>query len=149
MAAIEYGSYYWCVILESPEAGAPGESVHLHADDLAIETNGGLTFRSAGRRPAGAEPKQKDDKQEAKDSSQDTGEDKKDEKDGKDGRNDKANNNMIYIAFAPGTWKVVYAAKLTDGSPASVEHWNTARGNGELPTEVPPNSGAAGFPARE
>lgn len=146
MAAIEYGSYYWCVILNDADNGAPGESVHLHADDLAVETNGGLTFRSAGRRPAGAEPKQAGDKQEEKNSIEDSSEGKKDEKDGK---NDKSNDNMIYIAFAPGTWKVVYAAKLQDGSPASVEHWNAMRGNGELPTEVPANSGAAGFPARE
>ena len=61
----------------------------------------------------------------------------------------KETNKMIYLAFAPGTWKVVYAAKLQDGSPASVEHWNAPGGNGELPKEVPPNSGAAGFPTRE
>jgi hypothetical protein len=149
MSAIEYGSYYWCVILKGSETGAPGESVHLHADDLAIESNGGLTFRSAGRRPAGAEPKQKDDKQDKQEENPST-EGPKDEKHDEGAKNDnKETNNMIYLAFAPGTWKVVYAAKLQDGSPASVEHWNAPGGNGELPKEVPPNSGAAGFPARE
>jgi len=146
MAAIEYGSYYWCVVLKGPETGAPGESVHLHADDLALESNGGLTFRSAGRRPAGAEPKQKDEKQEEKPSAEVQMNEKHDE--GAKNEN-KETNKMIYLAFAPGTWKVVYAAKLQDGSPASVEHWNAPGGNGELPKEVPPNSGAAGFPTRE
>ena len=149
MAAIEYGSYYWCVVLKGPETGAPGESVHLHADDLALESNGGLTFRSAGRRPAGTEPTQKDDKQGKQEENPST-EGQKDEKHDEAAKSDnKETNKMIYLAFAPGTWKVVYAAKLQDGSPASVEHWNAPGGNGELPKEVPPNSGAAGFPARE
>jgi hypothetical protein len=58
MAAIEYGSYYWCVILNGKEPNVPGESVFLHADELAMDAAGALIFKSAGRRPAGAEPKQ-------------------------------------------------------------------------------------------
>ena len=37
--------------------------------------------------------------------------------------------SMVYFALAPGSWKLVYAAKLQDGSPASVEHWNATAGN--------------------
>src|ERR1700677_3293481 len=140
MSAIEYGSYYWCVVLNE-NAGHEREAVLLHADDLAIDSNGTLTFRSAGRRPAGAEPKGQNGKEESqgKNNSED-----KDDKAGKDGNEDK---NMIYMAFAPGTWKIVYAAKLQDGAPASVEHWNVD-GKSEAPSVVPPNSGAAGVPYR-
>jgi len=53
MAAIEYGSYYWCVILNGKEQNVPGESVFLHADELAIDPTAALIFKSAGRRPAG------------------------------------------------------------------------------------------------
>ena len=139
MSAIEYGSYYWCVILNE-NADPQSSSVLLHADDLAIDSNGTLTFRSAGRRPAGAEPKGQNGKEESqgKNNSED-----KDDKAGKDGNEDK---NMIYMAFAPGTWKIVYAAKLQDGAPASVEHWNLD-GKSEAPSVVPPNSGAAGVPS--
>jgi hypothetical protein len=140
MSAIEYGSYYGCVVLNE-NAGHEQESVLLHADDLAIDSNGTLTFRSAGRRPAGAELNGHNGNQEiqGKNSS-----DEKDEKGGKEGHKDK---KMIYVAFAPGTWKVVYAAKLQDGTPASVEHWNRD-GKSEAPSVVPPNSGAAGVPYR-
>jgi hypothetical protein len=140
MSAIEYGSYYWCVVLNE-NAGHERESVLLHADELAIDSNGTLTFRSAGRRAAGAEPKGHDGNggSQIKNSS-----DEKDDKGGKEGDKDK---NMIYMAFAPGTWKVVYAAKLQDGTPASVEHWNVD-GKSEAPSVVPPNSGAAGVPYR-
>jgi len=62
MAAIEYGSYYWCVVLNGRELNVPGESNHLHADELAMDPTGALIFKSAGRRPAGSQPAQKDDK---------------------------------------------------------------------------------------
>ena len=137
MSAIEYGSYYWCVVLNE-NAGHKRESVLLHADELAIDSNGTLTFRSAGRRAAGAEPKGHDGNggSQIKNSS-----DEKDDKGGKEGDKDK---NMIYMAFAPGTWRVVYAAKLQDGTPASVEHWNASNGKPEL-AAVPARSGAEGF----
>jgi hypothetical protein len=140
MSAIEYGSYYWCVVLN--ENSSPHrQSVHLHADDLAIDSNGALTFRSAGRRPAGAQPKGQNGDEE----SQGRNNSGKDENDGKkEGNKDR---NMIYMAFAPGTWKIVYAAKLQDGSPAAVEHWNVD-GRSESPEVVPPNSGASGVPYR-
>jgi hypothetical protein len=50
---------------------------------------------------------------------------------------------MIYIAFAPGSWKMVYAAKLQDGSPASVEHWNKGQAEGSQPRAA--NAGARGY----
>jgi hypothetical protein len=114
MPAIEYGSYYWCVVLAGEERG--GESIHLHADSLSIE-GGSLVFKSIGRRPAGTDPKNGDA------SSGERSEGKP--KDASD------NKEMVYIAFAAGSWKMVYAAKLQDGSPASVEHWR--RGEEELP----------------
>jgi hypothetical protein len=145
MAAIEYGSYYWCVVLNEKDANTPAESVHLHADSLTIDPNGSLTFRSAGRRPAGAEPKQQDDKSQdkssngqASDSDKDKDKDKKDEKKGDE-------TNMIYMAFGPGTWRVVYAARLQDGAPAVVEHWNATDGKPSVPAVVPANSGATGY----
>ena len=136
MAAIEYGSYYWCVILQGKDANSPGESVHLHADEMTIDENGALVFKSAGRRPAGAEPKQQNEKQENKDAN----------------KTDEGSKNgaaMIFMAFAAGTWKVVYAAKLQDGAPAVVEHWDGAAGSPGLLSIVPANSGASGYPARE
>ena len=57
MSAIEYGSYYWCVLLNRErdgEHGQSGDSIYLHADEMSIE-GGTLTFKSAGRRPAGSE----------------------------------------------------------------------------------------------
>ncbi len=62
MAAIEYGSFYWCVVLKEREPGAPAETIHLHADGVAVEPTGALTFVSKGRRPAGTEP-ESDDRQ--------------------------------------------------------------------------------------
>jgi len=148
MAAIEYGSYYWCVILNGKEQNVPGESVFLHADELAMDPAGALIFKSAGRRPAGAEPRQNDDKNGDKDSAKRDQKGKDDEKDSKDGGEDKK-GGMIYLAFAPGSWRTVYAAKLQDGAPALVEHWNAANGNPGLSSLVPANSGAVGYPARE
>lgn len=150
MAAIEYGSYYWCVVLNGKDANTPGESVHLHADIVAIDPTGTLLFKSAGRRPAGTEPIQPSDK-DKKDGSKAAYE--KDEKNDKNSEKEKSGNGdkesgMIYMAFAPGTWRVFYAAKLQDGSPASVEHWNAANGNPEIETLVPAASGAAGYPPR-
>lgn len=117
MPAIEYGSYYWCVVLKETNPSGPAETVHLHADGLAIDPTGALTFMSRGRRPAGTEPEQAQ---------------------AADGRSSAADGpgpkspepgSMVYFAIAPGSWKVVYAAKLQDGSPASVEHWNAREGN--------------------
>jgi hypothetical protein len=143
MAAIEYGSYYWCVILHGKEPKLPGDSIHLHADEISIDPAGSLIFTSAGRRPAGAEPKQQDSEQGG--DSNPKGKEKKAQNDEKEEDSEKK-SNMIYVAFAPGAWKMVYAAKLADGSPASVEHWNSAEGTAAFPPAVPPNSGASGLP---
>ncbi len=59
MSAIEYGSYYWGIVLHAARADAPGTTVHLHADQMKIDTSGALVFTSVGRRPAGASPDQK------------------------------------------------------------------------------------------
>jgi hypothetical protein len=147
MPAIEYGSYYWCVVLNGKN-DAPCEYVHLHSDEVAIEPNGSLIFRSAGRRPAGTQPKKTDAKQAAKDANND---DKKSEpEEPKDGA-EKPDNQpaMIYVSFAPGAWRAVYAAKIQDGSPVSVEHWNAGRGNSEAPAGVYRNAGATGGLVRE
>ena len=117
MSAIEYGSYYWCVVLSEKAPGAPAETVHLHADQVVIDPTGALNFLSKGRRPAGAEPSNA----EGKPNGNPPAEGKKDEKAAPAG-------SMIYFSLAPGTWKLVYAAKLQDGSPASVEHWNATAG---------------------
>ena len=139
MSASEYGSNYWCVMLAGNQDGRPGDSVHLHADSVAIDPAGTLTFMSLGRRPAGADPKKLEP--------QGNGQSKTEEKN--DGKPDKQREGTIYIAFAPGAWRVFYAAKLQDGSPASVEHWNGVNGKAEL-ASVPAHSGAEGFaqPAR-
>jgi hypothetical protein len=150
MAAIEYGSFYWCVILNGIDPNVPGESVFLHADELATDPTGALIFKSAGRRPAGAEPKQNDkngDTDSGKDAKKEKDE-KTDEKDAKGGGDGKE-GTMIYMAFAPGSWRTVYAAKLQDGAPATVEHWNAANGSSGLSSVVPANSGAVGYPTRE
>jgi hypothetical protein len=130
MAAIEYGSYYWCVILDVP--GGKTESVHLHADEVSVEKNGALTFRSAGRRPAGAEPGKAENHNEEKNYNTSSGGDESDKPDNHDNDDDKdekpKHKNMIYMAFAPGSWRIFYAAKLQDGAPASVEHWNVQQG---------------------
>lgn len=44
MSAIEYGSYYWCVVLNGKTPGAPAETVHLHADQVVIDPAGPSTF---------------------------------------------------------------------------------------------------------
>jgi hypothetical protein len=148
MAAIEYGSYYWCVILNGKEPNVPGESVFLHADELAMDPAGALIFKSAGRRPAGAEPKQQNGKNGDKDSTKgernerDDGKNSKDDGDGKEA-------SMIYMAFAAGSWRTVYAAKLQDGAPALVDHWNAVNGNPGLSGLVPANAGAVGLPTGE
>jgi hypothetical protein len=117
MSAIEYGSYYWCVVLSGSDPAAPAESIHLHADEIAVDENGALIFKSKGRRPAGTEP--------------DAAEQKPGPKPPGSGESKAAHSaaspeSMIYFALAPGAWKIVYAAKLQDGSAALVEHWNAA-----------------------
>jgi len=136
MPASEYGSYYWCVILSAKDGTADnklGESIHLHADSVSINDAGTLTFVSAGRRPTGVEPSQhapNGDQNPPAPNNQ--------------GQQAEKPKEMIYMAFAPGTWKIMYAAKLRDGSPALVEHWTSADGApAEIP--VPPKAGAAGF----
>ena len=147
MSAIEYGSYYWCVVLNGSEQDVAGESVHLHADEVTVDSSGCLVFKSAGRRPAGAEPKQHTDGQPDEKDSSKNGNEEKDSKEGQqegDGKGEKK-ANMIYVAFGPGTWKVFFAAKLQDGTPASIEHWNNAGSNRFNTSVVPPNSGAVGY----
>ncbi|MGH9572919.1 MAG: hypothetical protein ACRD40_05230 [Candidatus Acidiferrales bacterium] len=116
MAAIEYGSYYWCVVLKETAPGMPAKTIHLHADGLVVDPTGALTFTSRGRRPAGMEP------EEAR------APDGPSSADGADRKNQEP-GSVAYFAIAPGSWKLVYAAKLQDGSPASVEHWNAREGN--------------------
>ena len=132
MSAIEYGSYYWCVVLNRErdgEQGQSGDSIYLHADEMSIE-GGTLTFKSAGRRPAGTDPKSHND-------SGGNGEGKPKES--------SENKEMIYIAFASGSWKMVYAAKLQDGSPASVEHWTKGQAGQSQTVDLPANAGASGY----
>jgi hypothetical protein len=117
MAAIEYGSYYWCIVLKEKAPGSLAETIHLHADEVAVDPTGALTFLSKGRRPAGTEPEQE---HEPNGHSPATA--------GSDHKNPQP-GSMVYFALAPGSWKLVYAAKLQDGSPASVEHWNATEGN--------------------
>jgi hypothetical protein len=143
MAAIEYGSFYWCVILNGNEANGAEESIHLHADSVTVEANGGLTFHSLGRRPAGTAPK--DDgsgKGFAKAEKPKTEEAPQTE-------NKTPNEPMVYMAFARGTWRIFYAAKLQDGSPASVEHWNRGNASTNVPESVPRNSGANKLSSQE
>jgi hypothetical protein len=146
MSAIEYGSYYWCVVLNATAQNATSESVHLHADEVAVDASGCLVFKSAGRRPAGADPNKHKENDDEKVSSNNAAEEKDSHegKEGEDGKTEKQ-GNMIYVAFAPGTWKVFFAAKLQDGTPASIEHWNNASPNRAPSNIVPPNSGAAGY----
>lgn len=141
MSASEYGSNYFCVMLEPAADNRPGDSVLLHADSIDIDASGTLKFASLGRRPVGTDPQAQDKTKEAK--SQDNGAEKAESKDGKNGKEGKQ-DGMIFMAFAPGTWRVVYAAKLQDGTPASVEHWNASNGKPEL-AAVPSPSGAEGF----
>jgi hypothetical protein len=147
MPAIEYGSYYWGVVLYSDREDGVGETVHLHADQMKIEENGSLTFTSAGRRPAGANPEQQNGGDKKDGGEKASGD--KDEKKAKDDKDKSAgadNKGMVYVAFAPGTWKSVYAAKLQDGAPASIEHWTSFDGKQQLQDLVPANSGASGQP---
>jgi len=146
MPASEYGSYYWCVVLKGGEENASGEAIHLHADGVEIDDTGTLKFTSAGRRPAGAEPGQPDEK--SKDNGQSQPLDTSEKKNKNEDKNGEEKQGMVYVAFAPGSWKLMYAAKLRDGTPASIEHWTAADGNpGVAP--VTADAGAAGFGARE
>jgi hypothetical protein len=140
MAASEYGSNYFCVMLEPVEDNRPGDSVLLHADSVDIDGSGTLRFTSLGRRPVGADPRAPGQTEEGK-SREALGEKSESKEGGKQG---KQLDSMIFMAFAPGTWKVVYAAKLQDGAPASVEHWNASNGKPEL-AAVPARGGAEGF----
>jgi hypothetical protein len=133
MSAIEYGSYYWCVVLRERDNEKEGGSIHLHADHMSIDDSGNLIFKSLGRRPAGMDPKkQQDGATDGKPA------EKVEKSDG--------NNEMIYFAVASNTWKLAYAAKLQDGSPASVEHWTDAEGRGSVPPCIPVNTGAREYP---
>jgi hypothetical protein len=142
MSASEYGSNYFCVLLEPSEENRAGDSVLLHADAIDIDASGTLKFTSLGRRAVGVDPHAQNKTKEAK--SQDGGAEKSESKDGKEGKEGQQPDGMIFMAFAPGTWRVVYAAKLQDGTPASVEHWNASNGKPELAV-VPARSGAEGF----
>jgi hypothetical protein len=150
MPAIEYGTFYWGVILHgNGGAQSIGETVHLHADQMRIDENGALVFTSAGRRAAGTNPDQgKDDGKEQAGAQHGAApaSEKKDEKDEKKNAAADGEKNMIYVAFAPGSWKAVYAAKLQDGQPASIEHWTSFDGKHQLDEMVSANSGAAGVP---
>ena len=133
MSAIEYGSYYWCVVLREGDSGKEGRSIHLHADHMSIDGSGSLIFKSSGRRPAGTDPKKQQDN---------GGDGKPAEKVEKsDG-----NSEMIYFAVASNAWKLAYAAQLQDGSPASVEHWTDAEGRDVRPPSIPVNAGAREYP---
>jgi len=150
MSAIEYGSYYWGVVLHGSGPQGIGQMVHLHADQMKVDSNGALIFLSAGRRPAGSNPNAQE-QQNGKDGDKKSSDEKsgKSQKDEKEHKKDEGsgNNDMIYFAFGPGTWKAVYAAKLTDGLPASVEHWTSFDGKRQLPEMVGVNAGAAGQPS--
>jgi hypothetical protein len=148
MPASEYGSYYWCVILEGHESKESGEAIHLHADEVAIDSVGTLTFMSAGRRPAGADPAENDEKSEKGKDQVPAQNGEKSEKKSEDGKSGEKKSGMIYVAFAPGSWKLMYAAKLRDGTPASIEHWNSVDGNPGVAPQTA-NAGAVGFGARE
>lgn len=132
MAAIKYGSYYWYVVLNPKEPNARTETIYLHADQVSVDQAGSVIFVSKGRRPAGVEPGEDGQPKNQKSGS----EEKKEHKAAT------PQAGMIYFALALGSWKLVYAAKLQDGSPASVEHWNAGAGR---PVEISENAGAAGF----
>jgi hypothetical protein len=137
MPALEYGSYYWCVLLAGDNEAQP-DSIHLHADEMSIE-GGSLIFKSSGRRPAGTDPNAEASNSKGSDSG--NGDLKEKSKEGSDSK------NMIYVAFAPGSWKMVYAAKLQDGSPASIEHWGKAPAGGLEADRAPRDAGAVGYAA--
>jgi hypothetical protein len=132
MSAIEYGSYYWGVVLRGEGQQGIGQTVHLHADQMKIDPAGALVFTSAGRRVPGTPPGQ-ETASDKKDSKQPAAHDDKDSKDAKKGDEEKSHGDeLIYVAFAPGTWKTVYAAKLQDGQPASIEHWTSFDGKDQV-----------------
>jgi hypothetical protein len=141
MSAIEYGSYYWGVVLHGEGQQGIGQTVHLHADQMKIDPAGALVFTSAGRRPAGASAGQEQssdkEKQDPKQAAA------HDEKEAKKGDDEKSGGGIIYVAFAPGSWKTVYAAKLQDGLPASIEHWTSFDGKDQIKETVGANAGAA------
>lgn len=143
MSAIEYGSNYFCVMLEATQEGRPGDTVHLHADNATIDPAGTLQFWSLGRRPTGSDPKTPDKKDLKKDDGAQNNA-KNDGEQAKDDKGGKKPEGSIFMAFAPGTWRIFYAAKLQDGAPASVEHWSSPNGKPEL-AAVPPKSGAEDF----
>jgi hypothetical protein len=142
MAAIEYGSNYFCVMLEATQEGCAGDTVLLHADSIDIDAAGTLKFTSLGRRAPGADPKALD-KNKGGQAQPNGGGEKAESQEGK-ATAPKPADGTIFMAFAPGTWRVVYAAKLQDGAPASVEHWNASSGKPEI-AAVPPHSGAEEF----
>jgi hypothetical protein len=135
MSAIEYGSYYWCVVLRDKDGENDGGSIHLHADNMSVDGNGNLIFKSSGRRPAGTDPKKP---QNGGGESKPSEGSEKSENDGK--------NEMIYFAVASDRWKLAYAAKLQDGTPASVEHWADAEHRDAQPP-IPVNAGATELPS--
>jgi hypothetical protein len=134
MSAIEYGSYYWCVVLREKDSEKDGGSIYLHADHMSVDGSGNLIFKSAGRRPAGTDPKKQQNG---------TSEGNPTEKVEK-GENG-GNNEMIYFAVASSAWKLAYAAKLQDGTPASVEHWTDAERRDAQPP-IPLEAGARELP---
>ncbi len=145
MSAIEYGSYYWGVVLRAEGQQGIGQTVHLHADQMKIDPVGALVFTSAGRRAAGTtaghDPAADKD---GKDSKTAPAHDAKDSTEAKKGDDEKAGGaELIYVAFAPGTWTTVYAAKLQDGLPASIEHWTSFDGKDQITETVGANAGAA------
>lgn len=135
MSAIEYGSYYWCVVLREKDSEKAGSSIHLHADHMSVDGSGNLIFKSSGRRPAGTDPKI------PQNGAGDGNPNEKVEKSPKGGENE-----MIYFAVASNAWKLAYAAKLQDGSPASVEHWTDAEGRDSQPPSIPVDAGARELP---
>jgi hypothetical protein len=135
MSAIEYGSYYWCVILREKDSEKESGSIHLHADHMSVDDSGNLIFGSSGRRPAGTDPKKQQNGPSDGKSSE------KAEKSENGGEKE-----MIYFAVASNAWKLAYAAKLQDGTPASVEHWTGAEGRDALPPSIPPDAGARELP---
>jgi hypothetical protein len=132
MSAIEYGSYYWCIVLRDKDTEKEGGSIHLHADRMSVDGSGNLVFTSSGRRPAGTDPKKQQNgggnPSEKVEKSENGGE-----------------NEMIYFAVASNAWKLAYAAKLQDGTPASVEHWTAAERHNAQPP-IPVDAGATELP---
>ena len=86
---------------------------------MNIDSAGNLKFTSAGRRPLGHRPTEI---QNGNNGEQEAGDKKSANKDAKGGKGQQGDGfaGIIYMAFASGSWKAVYAAKLRDGSPACV-----------------------------